>query len=730
MKIKIAHLFAFTALLLPNFIVGQANDRSTKPIFKPSIDDNTKYTTIGNIGLTITNFGTIGDGFVIQTPEDQPSCEYPRGSGIEHIFDGGLWVAGVRADGTIMATTGAMDIGHLTDIAAGFEFTNSADPNDVVKERSSLVNSPFYHPQAISHQDFICSYTDTNIYIPELQNARIPNHTPMGLAVHQESYAWNYPFADDFVIMNYTITNVSRDTFFNVYIGLWADLVVRNTNITPPRIGSPFYSHVGNGYKDSLRLAYAYDFDGDPGFTDPGLYVGLKILGATPQANDTTYKLNSTYNAWLFRNTQDPTFFSPADDIKRYEKMSQGLPPAGMEIIKTTQGNYMTLVATGPFERFDPDSSINVAMSVVCGAKYGLDPTTQDTRASKNYFYINAGWSQTAYNGEDRNSNGVIDPSEDLNENGILDPGEDQNGNGSLDLGEDINGDGTLTRYVLPTPPSPPKFRVVPEDKKATIYWADNAEKSRDLITGEKDFEGYRIYRSRLGEDLPGKDLLSSLTLVADFDSIDGLGYDTGFKFVRLPTDSLVFFEDEIVNGDTIFYHYRLVNDKLLNGWQYAYAVTAYDRGDPANKLESLESSFLTNIVRVLPGTPAISDKEQPVKVGVYPNPYRAHAAWDGTLERDRKIYFYNLPAHCEVRIFTLAGDLVDSFTHSSAHYNGTDIQWFQKFARGATVFAGGEHAWDLVTKDDQAIATGLYLFTIEDLNSGSIQTGKFLVIK
>jgi len=399
-------------------------------------------------------------------------------------------------------------------------------------------------------------------------------------------------------------------------------------------------------------------------------------------------------------------------------------------ILKNTPGNYMTLIATGPFERIDPDSTIHVAIAVVCGAKYGLDPTTEDTEESKTNFYINSGWAQTAYNGEDRNANGKIDPSEDSNENGVLDPGEDVNGNGLLDLAEDINGDGKLTRYVLPTPPTPPKFRVVPDNQKITIYWANNSEKSRDLITGEQDFEGYRIYRSRLGEDLPGKDLLSSLTLIADFDSIDGIGYNTGFNFVRLPEDSLIYFEDEIIDGDTVFYHYRFVNENLLNGWQYAYSVTAYDRGDPANKLESLESSFLVNVVRVLTGTPAVSADKTKLKVGVYPNPYRAHASWDGALERDRKIYFYNLPPRSEVRIFTLAGDLVDSFSHNHKSYDGTDIQWFQKFARGETIFAGGEHAWDLVTKDDQAIATGLYLFAVENLDTGEIQTGKFLVIK
>lgn len=727
MKLKKVFPILSFFLLFHSFLFSQTETRSGKLIFKPSIDDNTKYTNIGNIGLTITNFGSFGDGFVIQSPEDQPSCEYPLGSGIEHMFDGGLWVGAELEDGTKRVTTGAVDIAYLVDIAAGFEFTNSDDPADVVKERSSLVSSPFYHPMAISHQDFICDYSDTNIFVPELQNARIPDHSPMGIAVHQETYAWNYPFADDFVILNYTIKNVSGDTLRNVYVGLWADLVVRNTNITPPRIGSPFYQHVGNGYADSLRMAYSYDYDGDPGFTDPGLYVGLKVLGATPQIDDDVYQLNCNYNAWRFRNTDDPVFFSPADDVARYEKMSTSLPS---DILKGSPGNYMTLITTGPLERIDPDSSINVAFSVICGAKAGLDPTTEDTEASKATFYTNAGWAQTAYNGEDRNSNGQIDPTEDLNGNGILDPGEDRNNNGLLDLGEDIDGDGRLTRYVLPTPPTPPVFRVVPENNKVTIFWANNAEKSRDLITGEQDFEGYRIYRSRLGEDLPGRDLLSSLTLIADFDSINGIGYDTGFNFIRIPPDSLVFFEDEITDGDTIFYHYKFENDKLLNGWQYAYSVTAYDRGDPANKLESLESSYLATVVKIAPGTPPSDQEGEEVEVGVYPNPYRTHAAWDGNLERDRKIYFFNLPSHCEVRIFTLAGDLVDSFTHNAPAYGGDDIQWFQKFSRGETVFAGGEHAWDLVTKDDQAIATGLYLFTVENLNSGKIQTGKFLVIK
>jgi hypothetical protein len=257
-----------------------------------------------------------------------------------------------------------------------------------------------------------------------------------------------------------------------------------------------------------------------------------------------------------------------------------------------------------------------------------------------------------------------------------------------------------------------------------------------DFISGEQDFEGYRLYRTKLAEDLPGRDLFSSFSLIADLDSVNGIGFDTGFDFARLgePVTFGEVFTDPLTGEEqTIFYHYGFENEGVLNGWQYAYSVTAFDRGDPEINLGSLESSRLSNVVRVFPGTPSREElmaagSDEP-KVGVYPNPYRANGAWDGNLERERKIYFYNLPSQSEVRIFTLSGDLVDRFEHQGS-YSGGDIQWFGQFARGDKVFSGGEHAWDLVTRDDQALASGLYFYTVEDLSTGRLQRGKFMVIK
>ncbi|HOC88968.1 MAG TPA: hypothetical protein PKI90_05430, partial [bacterium] len=117
--------------------------------------------------------------------------------------------------------------------------------------------------------------------------------------------------------------------------------------------------------------------------------------------------------------------------------------------------------------------------------------------------------------------------------------------------------------------------------------------------------------------------------------------------------------------------------------------------------------------------------------VGVFPNPYRGQAIWDGDSDRQQMLWFFNLPAEAEVRIYTLAGDVVDEFIHHGATYKGEDVELMQQRIGGSnTVLPGGLHAWDLISAFDQAIATGLYFFSVKDLQSGEIQTGKFVVIK
>ena len=77
------------------------------------------------------------------------------------------------------------------------------------------------------------------------------------------------------------------------------------------------------------------------------------------------------------------------------------------------------------------------------------------------------------------------------------------------------------------------------------------------------------------------------------------------------------------------------------------------------------------------------------------------------------KVEFRNLPAcRSTVRIFTLAGDLVQVLYHDGGEGRGT-------------------LAWDLVSRNHQDITSGVYLFTI-DPDDGSFpkMTGKFVVIR
>ncbi|MEZ4828947.1 MAG: hypothetical protein R3C61_22075 [Bacteroidia bacterium] len=663
-----------------------------------------KVTNAGNIAATINNLGMIGNSFSGSfNVEGFASCEYPANSGIEHVFDGGLWVGG-RVNGEIAVSSGAIDdaSGYATG-KRGFEFTSRSP----LLERSTLYDSPFFTPQAISHQDLVSTFTDTAIAI-STGGGSIPitDHLkPLGLEVDFQAYNWNFTFADFFIILNYHITNISSNPIQDIYLGFWLDGVVRNINITPPG-GTAFFSQGGNGFIDSLNMGYEFDALGDVGYTDS--YVGTKFLGAEingdcPSSPD--FKVH--FNTWQFRNSADPLFFFPDDDNKKYGKLTTGLnylsgwPDIQKQI--NTANNRSNLVSAGPIPILMPGQSMDVAFAIVCAKRVfdGL-PASVNSPAQRANLIQNAQWAQTAYLGEDANGNCRLDP------------------------GEDRDGNGRITRFILPSPPDRPVMKVVPGDHVIDVYWSDNAEQSIDPISKKQDFEGYRLYKTTVGFDVQNtQDIFQSLNLSGEWD-IPGNEkfFETGFESIRL--DDPVTFP-----GDPNAYHYKYTFRNIANGWQHVIALTAFDEGDVVNNLESLESAPLANLKRVFAGKPGNTGfaNGEPF---VYPNPYYARADWEGasTFEEDRKIIFANLPKNAEVRIYTLAGDLVDVFEHSES-YNGSDTRWHSTYSDPENaVFSGGEHAWDLLSQDNQIIARGLYLFVVRDLDSGKIMRGKFVVIK
>lgn len=673
-----------------------------------------KHTSAANIGLTVTNYGIIGNSFGASfNLEGAPSCEYPVGSGVEHMFDGGLWVGALINGNQVAVTSAAIDASRgYTSGLAGFEF--AAPVGSSIQERSSLFDSPFFDPNAISHQDFIADFADTSIFVPGTTIPIDQHDNPLGIGVHMEAYNWNFSFANFFVIFNYRITNVGNNTLDSLFVGFWTDNVVRNINITPPG-SSGFFNRGGNGYLDSLYMGYEFDAAGDTLFTRS--YCATKFLGSEDKLGFQHPKQNpnfkSHFNTWQFGNNSDPLYFLPSDDVAKYAKMSQGLnffaPPltdweTQIRPAIRTASNRTNLTSVGPYASLLPGESIDIAFAIIC-ARRNEDgtPIEADSDEAKEILIQNAGWAQTAFNGEDANCNGILDP------------------------GEDKDNDGVIDRFILPAPPEPPVIKVVPTDNRIDVYWTRNSELSVDPISNLMDFEGFRIYKTKVGFDVKDVvDIAQELKKAGEYDQANNLlFYDTGFDPIRLGTP--VTFD-----GDTNQYYYRYTFENIQNGWQHAVAVTAFDQGDQVNNLQSLESSPLASMRRVFAGKPG-NDGFLNGDPFVYPNPYYAGASWEGasTLEEDRKIMFANLPANCEVRIYTTAGDLVDQFTHQSDEYNGGDIRWFETYSdTSSTTFSGGEHAWDLLSKDTQIIARGLYLFSVKDLSSGKIFKGKFVVIK
>ena len=682
-------------------------------------DEYDKYTSVGNLGLTITNFGILGNGWNrMEDGSINPSCQYKQQTEIsreqiEHFSYAGLWVGGI-VNGERRVSTSIVD-GVFEAGNEGFELF----PKSSITIQSSISSTTqdsmakYYSPNAVSHQDMIIDFKDYGDDPSE--NLGIPNHNPLGLDIRLESYAWNYSYADAFVILNYTFKNQSENVINDLYAGIWVDPSIANFNYTDyysPGGGFTWYDNL-NGYDETVDpsgftrdIAYQYDTDGDDGWAES--YLGISILGSSI---DKKY-LKSEYNQWVWTNSSNsdfPAYSMPINDNERYDKMSSTVPKGTgpeytAEGYPASENSWLFLISAGPMGSVPnadttswtlaPGDSCTISFVVVCAM--WDDGASGDSPLRREKMYVNYDWAQKAYDGEDKNRNNILEDEEDVNNNQILD------------------------RYILPAPPPSPNMYLDVDSKKVTLYWQNNAERFLDPISQEADFEGYRLYGSRKTDNQS----LGEFTLLKEVDINNEIGYNTSFSSVQIVNE---FGETDSVYIEGNYYHYKFENLNVKDGWLNYYSITAYDQGDPEANLGSLESSLFANRSYVYPGKSAASGNNWEGDPTVYPNPYRGQASWDDNSSRGKMIWFRNLPEKAEIRIFSLAGDLVDIIEHDQS-YNGKDINNID--SKKSPIMSGGEHAWDMITMYDQATASGLYLFTVENQFSGEIKEGKFLLIK
>jgi len=112
--------------------------------------------------------------------------------------------------------------------------------------------------------------------------------------------------------------------------------------------------------------------------------------------------------------------------------------------------------------------------------------------------------------------------------------------------------------------------------------------------------------------------------------------------------------------------------------------------------------SFAADGINASSASAALAD------IRVVPNPYLVHNWSKIELSSDEPVLeFQNIPDECTIRIYTLSGDLVETIEHNEI---------------------GGAARWDLLSKDNQQVSSGVYLFHVESPYGEHL--GRFAVIK
>jgi hypothetical protein len=636
------------------------------PIYKSEVLDQNL------VGMTVTNYGFWGNNFVSRAA----SLEYPLGAGFEHLVRGGLWV-GARAldsNGAFTGvTTGALD-GSTNDggSAAATEFTPITSG---ILYRSRLGTGPrgeFYSPTAVSEWDAISQYGDPPG--PRAKN-NSEDHRSMGLKVTQYNYAWSFANYAHILFFHIVVTNTGPP-LADVWLGAYNEFASGAKYAYPG--WPPSASNGGSeGSWFSNKKLILYD---EPNRTLWEHYCLSAPVPGNCNLPHVPYWVGLRLLGTTPANASDattksvtfvPWAYAPTDttrgrDVQRYALLSGGVQPIPADLGPGV-GDPVTLQGMGPFPLVLTGESVALDFAII-----GAPDSAQAMATSLFAAQRRGAVAQRAY---------------DLN-------------------------------YIVPVPPPPPNLKIVARDTELDVYWDDGPESAVDETSpapGHLDFEGYRVY---LGEDR------NDLHRIAQFDKKGGVndttGFNTGFDLIDSPTT---------IDGH--LYRYRYTVKNLRDGFKYYAAVTAYDLG--SSEIESLESGITNNLTLAVPA-PAAGERAGE-KVVVFPNPYRVEARWDANRNvRDHYLWFANLPERCVIRIYTLSGDLVVERDFDGDTYHGAGARGIYDPVRDKGVapptLSGRMFGWDLITDQNQAAASGLYLYSVEDKASGKRTVGKVLIVK
>jgi hypothetical protein len=278
--------------------------------------------------------------------------------------------------------------------------------------------------------------------------------------------------------------------------------------------------------------------------------------------------------------------------------------------------------------------------------------------------------------------------------------------------------DGNYAR--VPSAPDQPNYTVSSAPVGGTgsivLSWKNNAEASRDPLTGQQDFDGYALYRSTR-QDAGGNPLWDTLAVYPKL-----LNPKTDTEWIGRPFLKSWPPPKMMQNGDSVYYY---PDPNLPNGMIYTYAVTAFDRGDTSLGIGRLENQ----IGKGKPSTTVYMANSPPAtdvsRIRVVPNPFMGSSSLNNPnpIETNpwvNRVRFINLPPDAKISIFTLTGDLVRTIRAGDVVYVNRDVSITGNFS--------GIAEWDLTTKNNQETVSGVYIYVVE--STAGTTTGKFVIMR
>jgi len=583
-------------LLIPFLIVINMSllfSNTKYPINRNNKIADYRWMQVNQMNMPLTNYGIFG-----QTIDGKEGFYWPSGFPNEtYIFGASIWVGGlVRRVNNPTKFDTQLTCGYNPN-SGGTEFTqgepgHASDPDQKIYF-SSDSDWPLKDSQG---QDSVVSTTDAYFIYNDYDETKhfVPENKPLDITVIHQIYAWTGKLKEDMLFFVYNIVlDPEKDTLHNAFMGICADNA----------IGNEYGTNANDlvSFDRTRNLAFQFQTVLEPGWAhSPGTIAYKFLQGPTSNGVDTVHYYKDPYDTTKTDSivihpddTLGMTAFKiftidvdPADKFERYQVMSgynyRTLDPNNVEasyhpfdIDEFGPGDKRIILTAGPFNLIPGDTA-----KVIYAILMAKDTSELPVKADVAQAIFDGGW-------------------------------------------------------LAPGPPDPPHLYVVPDDKKVTLYWDNNAETSPDkyakiaLVDSiwqhtsatdsvlkpnpsfnpkyrAYDLAGYKVWRSRY----PVGD---SFKMIAHFDKKDGLEILNQDSLYDVMGDSFVITKAETLGNDNGLAYSYVDEDSLYDGIPYYYAVTAYDAnyenytvdtitGDTIGTLPtSYESAITGNMTSVIP---------------------------------------------------------------------------------------------------------------------------------